>query len=113
VRYFRSQQATSQATDQSTAIDLLTDPDLPAELAEQLAGELPELLAERLDDQVSWRVGVLCERFDLGDQDQALELAHQRRVREGWDLVVCLTDLPRRSGLRPIVAEASVTDGVA
>jgi hypothetical protein len=34
-------------------LGLLTDPDLPAELAEQLAGELPELLAERLGDQVS------------------------------------------------------------
>ena len=27
--------------------------------------------------------------------------------------MVCLTDLPRRSGLRPIVAEVNLTDGVA
>jgi hypothetical protein len=33
--------------------------------------------------------------------------------REHWDLVVSLTDLPHRSGLRTAVAEASVTDGVA
>src|SRR5918994_1407941 len=94
-------------------LGLLSDPDLPVELAEQLVGELPELLAERLDDQVAWQVQLLSERFDLGDEARLLEFAAQRRAREGWDLVVCLTDLPRRSGLRPIVAEASVSDRVA
>jgi hypothetical protein len=94
-------------------LGLLADPDLPAELAERLAGELPELLAERLDDQVSWQIRVGCERFDLADEERIMAVARESRAREGWDLVVCLTDLPRRSGLRPIVAEASVSDGVA
>ena len=40
-------------------LGLLADPDLPAELAEQLAGELPALLAERLDDQVPWQIRVV------------------------------------------------------
>ena len=94
-------------------LGLLVDPDLPAELAGELAGELPELLAERLDAQVSWQVRVLCQRLDLGDEERLLAIAHERLTREGWDLVVCLTDLPRRSGLRPILAEASVADRVA
>jgi hypothetical protein len=94
-------------------VGLLADPDLPAELAERLAGELPELLADRLDDQVAWQIRVGCERFDLADEEWILAVARESRQREGWDLVVCLTDLPRRSGLRPIVAEASVSDGVA
>jgi hypothetical protein len=94
-------------------VGLLSDPDLPAELAERLAGELPELLAERLNDQLSWRILVLSERFDLAGEERMLAVARERRAREGWDLVVCLTDLPRRSGLRPIAAEASLTDRVA
>ena len=94
-------------------VGLLADPDLPAELAERLAGELPELLAERLDDQVPWQIRVECERFDLADEERILAVARESRAREGWDLVVCLTDLPRRSGLRPILAEASLTDRVA
>jgi hypothetical protein len=94
-------------------VGLLADPDLPAELAEQLAGELPELLAGRLDDQVSWQIRVGCERFDLADEERIMGVARESRAREGWDLVVCLTDLPRRSGLRPILAEASLTDRVA
>ena len=94
-------------------VGLLADPDLPAELAERLAGELPEVLAERLGDQVPWQVRVECERFDLADEERILAVARESRAREGWDLVVCLTDLPRRSGLRPILAEASLTDRVA
>jgi hypothetical protein len=94
-------------------VGLLADPDLPAELAERLAGELPEVLAERLGDQVPWQVQVECERFDLTDEERILAVARESRAREGWDLVVCLTDLPRRSGLRPILAEASLTDRVA
>jgi len=94
-------------------VGLLADPDLPAELAERLAGELPEVLAERLGDQVPWQVRVECERFDLTDEERILAVARESRAREGWDLVVCLTDLPRRSGLRPILAEASLTDRVA
>ena len=94
-------------------LGLLADPDLPVELAEQLAGELPALLAERLDDQVPWQIRVFRQRLDLADENRLLAVARDSRAREGWDLVVCLTDLPRRSGLRPIVAEASVTDGVA
>jgi hypothetical protein len=84
-------------------VGLLADPDLPAELAERLAGELPEVLAERPGDQVPWQVRVECERFDLADEERILAVARESRAREGWDVVVCLTDLPRRSGLRPIL----------
>jgi hypothetical protein len=34
-------------------LGLLCDPDPPAQPAEQVAGELPQLLTERLDNQVS------------------------------------------------------------
>ena len=73
-------------------VGLLADPDLPAELAERVAGELAELLAERLDDQVSWQIRVGCERFDLADEERIMAVARESRAREGWDLVVCLTD---------------------
>jgi hypothetical protein len=58
---------------------------------------------------------VVCDRFLAGEADDAalMVAAGRRRVAEGWDLVVGLTDLPRRTGLRPVVAEASLTDGVA
>ena len=98
-----------------TVLGLLADPDLPAELAEELAGELPRLLQEHLGDRVAWEVRVVCESFAAGEVDQGklLAVARQRLGREGWDLAVCLTDLPFRSGRRPLVADLNAAEGVA
>ena len=78
----------------TVVVGLLADPDLPAELAERLAGELPELLAERLDDQVSWQIRVGSERFDLADEERIMAVARESLAREGWDLVVCPPTCP-------------------
>jgi hypothetical protein len=94
-------------------VGLLADPDLPAELAQRVGWR-----AARAAGRAPRRPGALAgpgrgERFDLADEERILAVARESRARQGWDLVVCLTDLPRRSGLRPILAEASLTDGVA
>jgi hypothetical protein len=34
-------------------------------------------------------------------------------LAEGWDLAICLTDLPLRIGRRPVIADASAAHGVA
>ena len=74
-------------SDEGAAVALCSacwpNPDLPAELAEQLARELPGLLAERLVDLVCRQVRVLCERFDLDDEDRLLQVAQDSRAREG------------------------------
>jgi hypothetical protein len=41
------------------------------------------------------------------------ELAAIRRRRQGWDVLVYLTDLPRRSGTQPVMADFSMTHAVA
>ena len=66
-------------------LGLLADPDLPAELAEELAGELPRLLQEHLGDRVAWEVRAVCEPFAAAevDQGQLLAVARQRLGREG------------------------------
>lgn len=96
-------------------LGLLADPDLPAEIAWRLADELPDVLSREVSDGVAWEVRVVCDRFMAYEQGDAglLEAAGRRRTQEGWDLAVCLTDLPQRVGLRPVVADASLTDGVA
>lgn len=48
VRYDRG------AKDTSITVGLLADPDLPADLAEELARDLPGVLAERVRAGVSW-----------------------------------------------------------
>lgn len=43
-----------------------------------------------------------------GRDDSLIELADEYREREGWDVVMFLTDLPRRSGTEPVVADVSI-----
>jgi hypothetical protein len=111
----RSVVAANREDPRIRVLGLLADPDLPAELAEELAGELPHLLQEHLGDRVAWEVRAVCEPFAAGEVDQGklLAVARQRLGREGWDLAVCLTDLPFRSGRRPLVADLNAADGVA
>jgi hypothetical protein len=100
----------------TVTLGLLTGPGLPEELARELAGELPPLLAERVGDEVDWSVQLLADPLAVETGRGAIELidaARARMLQQGWDLAVVLTDLPLRVGRRPVVADASATHGVA
>jgi hypothetical protein len=93
-----------------------TPPDHPAQLVERVTGELPELLGSRVDRSVRWEVrtgwGAVRPRRD-GGVEALLEDVARRRVDDGWDVAVCLTDLPFPVGREPLVAHASARRGVA
>jgi hypothetical protein len=95
-------------------LGLLAAPGRPTEDAEALAEDLPALLADRVTDEVSWRVPVRTdpEVADMRHGVEAIDLARGRLLREGWDMAVCITDAPLRVGTRPVVADASATHGV-
>jgi hypothetical protein len=44
--------------------------------------------------------------------EEIVDVARERRVREGWDVAFCLTDVPLRIGSRPLVAALSPGDRV-
>jgi hypothetical protein len=97
-------------------LGLIAAPGVAAELAEQLAGELPEALGTEVSENVDWSVPVIAHDLATGPTTSGIEMidrARDRMLREGWDLAVCLTDLPLRIGRRPVVADVSVTHGVA
>ncbi|MDT7650981.1 MAG: hypothetical protein QOI36_2387 [Pseudonocardiales bacterium] len=89
---------------------LATPPDQPAEVARKLAVDLGDLLTERVDDRVRWEVrtgwGPVSPRRD-GGIDALLDDVAQRRKNEGWDVAICLTDLPLQVDRVPLVAHAS------
>jgi hypothetical protein len=97
-------------------LGLIAAPGLPAELAEQLADDLPELLEERIGGGIRWEVPVIVEPL-LADPAhggiEVIDLARDRMRREGWDFAVTISDLPLRIGRRPVVAHASATHRVA
>jgi len=108
--------APGHAPTRPLALGLLAAPGLAEELARDLARDLPQLLRERLAGQVAWVVPVVADDLAADARTGAtgmIDAARRRMLDEGWDLAVCLTDLPLRIRRRPVVADASATHGVA
>jgi hypothetical protein len=95
---------------------LLSDPDLPAELADRLVVDLPDLLTERVSADVTWRIDEVLNPL-AGDEQVSVthmvEVVGTRMPELGWDFGICLTDLPRRAGRHPVVAEVSPSHRIA
>ncbi|HEY0572783.1 MAG TPA: hypothetical protein VGD73_01705 [Pseudonocardia sp.] len=102
--------------EQTLVIGLLADPGLPTELAEYLAEELPDALADTPVEGTRYRFVVVRETLRrLGDArgERMIDLAAERANREGWDFALCLTDMPVHKGERPLVAELSRGEAAA
>lgn len=101
----------------AVVVGILADPEgAPAEVGRHLVEVLPDRLSERFDDGRDWTLRVRYERLpggELGTHDEMLVHGSRRRVELGWDLVVCVTDLPLRDGKRPLVADVASARGVA
>jgi hypothetical protein len=87
-----------------------TPPDHPARVAARLSADLADRLTERVDARVRWTVregwGDVAPRRDGGVEALLDDLA-RRRTDEGWDVAVCLTDLPLHTNRMPLVAQTS------
>ncbi len=107
----RSHRPTDTAVD-DVVVGILADPvAAPTQVARQLAQDLPQLLAEQLQEDGNWRVDVQREQLPASEVDHSvmMEIASRRMREHGWDLVVCITDLPLRYGSQPVVADVSST----
>jgi hypothetical protein len=95
-------------------IGLIAAPGLPSDLAEQLASDLHEELT-KLYPECDWRVPVVSDGLVTppAPTTELIDAAHQRLLREDWELAVCLTDLPLRIGRRAVAGHASPTHRVA
>jgi hypothetical protein len=98
----------------TVVVGLMADEGVPAKTAAALADDLPRLLGERLSDRVVWQVQALTGPISLDENGEIPmgELAAEQRAN-GYDVLVLLTDLPRRAGTEPIVSDFSVHQGVA
>lgn len=96
-------------------VGLVADPGLSTEMANRIAGELPRALSRQVSDEVSWKICVTSETTPLDENGDIplVEYARAKMAWEGWDLMVCLTDLARYVGTRPVLGEFSTTYGAA
>ena len=94
-------------------VGLVAAPELPAQIAVDLAEQLPELLDRHHDGR--WRVALAEEPLLAGREgvEEILDAGCQARSAEGWDAAICLTDVPLRDGARPLVAAVDRDDKVA
>ena len=95
-------------------LGLVSAPGAATDLASALAADLERELRER-SPEIDWRIERRVDGLVQPPADDAeIVLAgRERMLAEGWDLVVCLTDLPLRVSRRPAVAHASPLQGVA
>src|ERR671919_2856235 len=99
----------------SVVLGLIPAPDIPEKIAWELASKLPELLRNRVDGDVSWEVAVVVDPLTGTDREapEILDVCRERRLSEGWDLAICLTDLPVYRGGRLVAGDVSGKLGVA
>lgn len=106
-----AERTTEEHSERSTiTVGLLSDPDYPSQLATSLATELSARLAEQIDDDLRWDVHLDRDPITAVTRDvnEILRNAGELAERNGWDVVIYLTDLPIREGWAPVVAELSV-----
>lgn len=90
-------------------VGLLADPGAPTDLARSLVPDLSAVLAEQVDETIEWVVSADTCEVPLDEQGRVpLEsLAREQRARQEWDVVIVVTDLPRRLGTRPVATVVS------
>jgi hypothetical protein len=97
-----------------TRLGLIAEPDEAGELADDLAEELPPRLDRSVQERAPWEVEVRrAPEADRHDTAGVVEAAKRLMDEHGWDLAICLTDLPLHRDGRPLVADVSARDGVA
>ncbi|HEY1914170.1 MAG TPA: hypothetical protein VGH27_01215 [Streptosporangiaceae bacterium] len=112
----RAQPSGARDGPRELTIGVLADPGLPTEIATALAeGELAEALTAKLSGPARWRVEVVPETLPLDEQASVPMAALGARGRDaaGWDITLYLTDLPRRTGTQPVVADLSTRHAAA
>jgi hypothetical protein len=100
--------------EQPTERRLVASPGPAAELAETVHPDLAAQISARLPG-AEWEVRRVSDRLveRPADLSQLVAPARRRMLDEGWQLVVCITDLPLQTSRRPVVAYVSMTHGVA
>lgn len=103
------------AENNEDSVDETIDPDLPSSIARQVAEDLPPELTTRVSSEVSWKVESIRSPFEAmaPRYSRLLDRARQRVADTGWDLAICLTDMPLRRGRDIVVAAVSAIDRVA
>ena len=92
-----------------SSILLIADPGVPAVIAERLSDSLPSALTDGAAADGKWDVSVRRDSYPVDEHAEVLEVIRTvDPAGETEDIVIYLTDLPRRLGTTPVIADISV-----
>lgn len=93
-----------------SSILLVADPGAPAAIAERLSDSLPKALPDRVHADEKWDVSVRRHAYPIDEHAEVSEVvATIDPDGETEDIVIYLTDLPRRQGTAPVIADISMS----
>src|ERR1700729_2414824 len=95
-------------------VGLLASPGPASELTESLLPEIADRLAVQLPG-ARWKVEFVSDRLVEPPTvlSELISAGRRMLLDRGWQLVVCVTDLPLQTARRPVIAHVSATHGVA
>ncbi|GAA4875054.1 hypothetical protein ACFQ34_05725 [Pseudonocardia benzenivorans] len=99
----------------TVVVHLVADEGMPSVLAEWLTESLPSALAARVHGGVRWQVcsATTVLRINEDGDIPIVEIAEAHRDGRRRELVVLLTDLPRRAGTHPVASDFSTSGDAA
>lgn len=98
----------------TVVVGIVSDPGAPSVVARNISEKLPDVLDDRIRHDVRWDVFVSSEELSLDAQDRIqIETKARTMSDRGWDILICLTDLPRRHAKRPVIADVRADEAVA
>ncbi|OZU89131.1 hypothetical protein CIL03_08975 [Virgibacillus indicus] len=99
----------------SVAVGIISAPNLPADIAQDLKNELSDFLADSIDRNVSWKIETLVDPL-IGvaeDTNEILGKVENIKSDHNWNYAICLTDLPLFFGKQLAAADASIKNSTA
>ncbi|MGU3587356.1 hypothetical protein ACLBYD_29955 [Rhodococcus sp. C26F] len=109
-----SEHPQSAAAGERVSVLFIADPGEPAALAERIAEYLPERLYNSDRPERRWTTDVRCKPYlpdEQADFEEVVDTVDPSSEQE--DIVVYLTDLPRREDTLPVVADVSADHNFA
>ena len=95
----------------ASSILLVADPGAPAVIAERLSDSLPDALTDGTLADDPWAVSVRRHAYPIDEHAEVSAVVDTIDPGgETEDIVIYLTDLPRRRGTTPVIADISVPD---
>jgi hypothetical protein len=94
-----------------SSILLIADPGAPAAIAKRLSDSLPNALTDSAPADDKWDVSVRRHAYPIDEHSKVSEVVGTIDPGgETEDIVIYLTDLPRRQGTTPVIADISLPD---